>query len=43
MPADEKARAGDIVLDNGGTLAELEGLVDRLWADLRQRAERRPG
>lgn len=35
---EEKAAAADVVLDNGGTLEQLEDQVDRLWADLRARA-----
>lgn len=38
MPLEEKAGYADLVLDNGGTEAELEDRVDRLWADLRVRA-----
>ena len=34
MPLAEKAEVADVVLDNEGTLLELEGQVDRLWADL---------
>lgn len=37
-PLEEKAAAADVILDNEGTLDELEGQVDRLWADLRARA-----
>ena len=38
MPLDEKAALADVVLDNDGTLADLERQVDRLWADLLERA-----
>jgi dephospho-CoA kinase len=38
MPLEEKAGYADLVLDNGGTEAELEDRVDRLWADLRVQA-----
>jgi dephospho-CoA kinase len=33
-PIEEKALAADVVLDNDGTLGELEEQVDRLWSDL---------
>lgn len=38
MPLDEKAEYADVVLDNDGSEADLEGQVDRLWADLQERA-----
>jgi dephospho-CoA kinase len=38
MPLQEKAARADVVLDNEGTEADLERQVDRLWADLRERA-----
>lgn len=34
MPLAEKAAVADVVLDNGGTLQELEAQVERLWTDL---------
>ncbi|HEY8018750.1 MAG TPA: dephospho-CoA kinase [Actinomycetota bacterium] len=34
MPLAEKAEVADVVLDNEGTLEELENQVDRLWSDL---------
>ena len=34
MPLAEKAAVADVVLDNEGTVADLEGQVDRLWRDL---------
>ena len=34
MPLADKAEVADVVLDNEGTLEELEGQVDRLWSDL---------
>jgi dephospho-CoA kinase len=34
MPLAAKAEVADVVLDNEGSLDELEGQVDRLWADL---------
>ena len=38
---DEQALVADILLDNGGTTAELEAQVDRLWADLQARSTSR--
>ena len=38
MPLEEKAAYADVLLDNGGSETELESQVDRLWADLRERA-----
>ena len=38
MPLEEKAAHADVLLDNGGSEPELEAQVDRLWADLRERA-----
>ena len=38
MPMGDKAALADVLLDNDGTLADLERQVDRLWADLRERA-----
>ncbi len=38
MPLDQKAKAADVILDNEGTLEQLEGQVDRLWQDLAARA-----
>ena len=38
MPLEEKATHADVLLDNGGSEAELESQVDRLWADLHDRA-----
>ncbi len=37
-PLEEKAAVADILIDNEGTLEELEAQVDRVWADLRARA-----
>lgn len=34
MPLAEKAEVADVVLDNEGSLDDLEGQVDRLWSDL---------
>lgn len=36
-PLEDKAAVADVIVDNDGTLEELEGQVDRLWADLRAR------
>jgi dephospho-CoA kinase len=38
---DERAAAADVILDNGGTLDELEAQVDRLWRDLERTARER--
>ena len=38
MPLEEKVTHADVLLDNGGSEAELERQVDRLWADLQERA-----
>jgi dephospho-CoA kinase len=38
LPLEAKAEAADILLDNEGTLAELEAQVDLAWAQLRERA-----
>lgn len=37
LPLEEKAEAADILIDNDGTLEELETQVDRLWTELRAR------
>ena len=36
----DRAAAADVLLENEGTLDELEAEVDRLWTDLRTRAPR---
>jgi dephospho-CoA kinase len=41
LPLEEKARSADVLLDNDGTLEELETQVDRLWADLAARSAAR--
>ena len=38
MPLQDKAALADVVLDNDGDESALEDQVDRLWADLRERA-----
>jgi dephospho-CoA kinase len=38
MPLEDKASHAHVVLDNGGSEADLEAQVTRLWADLRERA-----
>lgn len=38
LPLEVKAEAADILIDNEGTLEELEAQVDRLWTELRARA-----
>ncbi|GIV00757.1 MAG: dephospho-CoA kinase [Actinomycetota bacterium] len=37
-PLEEKAAVADILIDNEGTLEELEAQVDRVWTELRARA-----
>jgi dephospho-CoA kinase len=39
LPDDEKARSADVVIRNEGTLEDLEGRVDALWAELQGRAK----
>ena len=36
-PLEEKAAVADVIVDNDGSLEELEEQVDRLWSDLRAR------
>lgn len=36
---DERERSAHIVIDNEGSLEELERMVDQLWSDLERRAE----
>ena len=38
MPLDERATYADVLVDNEGTLEELEAQVERLWADLAAKA-----
>ena len=38
LPLEEKAAVADVLIDNEGTLEELEGQIDRVWAELRSRA-----
>jgi len=38
VPLEEKAAVADVLIDNEGTLEELEGQIDRVWAELRSRA-----
>ena len=38
MPLDERARTADVLIDNEGTIADLEHEVDVLWPELRERA-----
>jgi dephospho-CoA kinase len=38
LPLEDKAGVADILIDNEGTLEELEGQLDRVWAELRARA-----
>ena len=38
LPLEEKAAAADVLIDNAGTLEELERQVDRVWNELRERS-----
>lgn len=38
LPLEEKAAVADVLVDNEGTVEELFGQVERLWADLQERA-----
>lgn len=38
MPAESKRRRADIVIDNVGTLEELEASAERVWRELERRA-----
>jgi dephospho-CoA kinase len=38
MPLEERARRADVIIDNDGSLDELEPQVERLWSELRARA-----
>ena len=38
LPPEEKSGFVDVVIENVGTLEELERKVDRLWDELRRRA-----
>lgn len=37
-PLEDKAAVADVLIDNEGTVQELEGQVDRAWGDLEARA-----
>jgi len=39
----ERVAAADVILDNGGTIQELEAQVDGLWRDLERTAQERAG
>jgi dephospho-CoA kinase len=39
LPLEDKAAVADVIVDNDGSIPELERQVDRLWSDLRRRAE----
>ena len=41
MPAELKRARADFVIDNGGTLSELERSVDNVWAELNKAAGRK--
>ncbi len=38
LPLEAKAEVADVLIDNEGSLADLRRQVERVWADLRQRA-----
>jgi len=38
LPLEERARAADVLLDNEGSLQDLEAEVDVLWRSLAERA-----
>ena len=40
LPLEAAAEVADVIVDNEGTLEELEGQVDRVWGDLQARARR---
>jgi len=40
LPLEAEAEVADVIVDNEGTLDELEGQVDRVWEDLQARAIR---
>ena len=40
LPLEATAEVADVIVDNEGTLEELEGQVDRVWGDLQARARR---
>jgi len=37
MPAEQKRRRSDIVIENAGTLEELEARAERVWRELERR------
>lgn len=43
LPLDAKAEVADVLVDNEGTIEDLEGQVDRVWEDLQARAGRGGG
>jgi dephospho-CoA kinase len=38
LPLDERARTADVLIDNEGTIDDLEREVDVLWRQLQERA-----
>jgi dephospho-CoA kinase len=38
LPLEAKAEVADILIDNDGTLEDLERQVDRLWSELKERS-----
>jgi len=43
LPLEAKAEVADVIVDNEGSLVELEGQVDRVWRQLEARAKGEPG
>jgi len=43
MPADRKRRLSDLVIENTGTLADLERKAEAAWREVKRRADRVPG
>lgn len=43
LPLEAKAEVADVIIDNEGTIEELESQVDRVWHDLQARAKATTG
>lgn len=43
LPLEEKTAVADVIVDNDGSLDELQGRVDRLWTELRERSLAKTG
>jgi dephospho-CoA kinase len=43
LPLERKAEVADVIVDNDGPIDELEGQVDRVWNELRQRSFAKTG